>query len=87
MDKKKESKSKLSEIIAETSFFYESGKKVYDELSELKDLNDSIENKDLHTYYLKKKLFPGGGLIETLAMELINSTLNSVREKIFSFFK
>ena len=90
MDKKKESKSKLSKIgekVSQISIYFKAGKQVYNQVSEIKELNDAIENKDMGTFVLKKTVFPGGGFLETFAMEIIKSSMNSIVDKIISLFK
>ncbi len=90
MDKKKESNSKLSKIsekVSEAAACFKAGKQVYNQVSEIKELNNLNETKDIASYYIRKTVLPGGGFLETLAMDIMKSIIDSISDKIVSLFK
>jgi hypothetical protein len=87
MNKTKSKTSKDDGKIAQAAIYCKAAKEVYNNVSEIKDFNDSVEKKEMGTYIVKKAIFPGGGIVGSFAREIIKSAVNAMLDNITSLFK
>ena len=87
MNKTKSKTSKVDEKIAQAAIYFKAAKGVYNNINEIKEFNDAVEKKEMGPYLVKKAIFPGGGIVESFAREIIKGAINTMFDKITSFFK
>lgn len=78
--------SKISETINTAGTILGPILKKKNEIGELISLNDAIENNNLPSYYFKKSLNHGNGIVENLALGAMDVFMKPITDWVLSFF-